>query len=159
MTQSSPMEPSDGPAAEIADYRRQAREFLLKSRQYLAEDDRHLASEKGWGAVAWMAKAAAEAQGWQYKRHEQFNLVLNNARLLTGDERLPGLRGIANDLHNNFYKRPAVAERRRHCCGLGPRRNPPRHSRTPLPNQHHLGVSHDQQRRTPRRNRRHHRGY
>ena len=105
MTQSSPMEPSDGPAAEIADYRRQAREFLLKSRQYLAEDDLHQASEKGWGAAAWMAKAAAEAQGWQYKKHEQFNLVLNNARLLTGDDRLPGLRGIANDLHNNFYKR------------------------------------------------------
>ena len=105
MTQSSPIEPSDGPAAEIADYRRQAREFLLKSRQYLAEDDLHQASEKGWGAAAWMAKAAAEAQGWQYKKHDQFNLVLNNARLLTGDERLPGLRGIANDLHNNFYKR------------------------------------------------------
>ena len=105
MTQSSPIEPSDGPVAEIADYRRQAREFLLKSRQYLAEDDLHQASEKGWGAAAWMAKAAAEAQGWQYKKHDQFNLVLNNARLLTGDERLPGLRGIANDLHNNFYKR------------------------------------------------------
>ena len=105
MTQSYPMEPSDGPAAEIADYRRQAREFLLKSRQYLAEDDLHQASEKGWGAAAWMAKAAAEAQGWQYKKHDQFNVVLNNARLLTGDDRLPGLRGIANDLHTNFYKR------------------------------------------------------
>ena len=105
MIQSSPMEPSDGPAAEIADYRRQAREFLLKSRQYLAEDDLHQASEKGWGAAAWMAKAAAEAQGWQYKKHDQFNVVLNNARLLTGDDRLPGLRGIANDLHTNFYKR------------------------------------------------------
>lgn len=105
MTQSSPMEPSDGPAAEIADYRRQAREFLLKSRQYLAEDDLHQASEKGWGAAAWMAKATAEAQGWQYKKHDQFNVVLNNARLLTGDDGLPGLRGIANDLHTNFYKR------------------------------------------------------
>ena len=105
MTASSPIEPTDGPAAAIADYRQQAREFLVKSRQYLAEDDLHQASEKGWGAAAWMAKAAAEARGWQYKKHDQFNLVLNNARLLTGDERLPGLRGIANDLHNNFYKR------------------------------------------------------
>ena len=105
MTESSPIEPTDGPAADIADYRQQAREFLAKSRQYLADDDLHQASEKGWGAAAWMAKAAAEARGWQYKKHDQFNLVLNNARLLTGDERLPGLRGIANDLHNNFYKR------------------------------------------------------
>ena len=105
MIQSFPMEPSDGSAAEIADYRHQAREFLLKSRQYLAEDDLHQASEKGWGAAAWMAKSAAEARGWQYKKHEQFNVALNNARLLTGDERLPGLRGIANDLHNNFYQR------------------------------------------------------
>ena len=105
MTQSSPMEPSDGPVAEIADYRRQAREFLLKSRQYLAEDDLHQASEKGWGAAAWMAKAAAEAQGWQYKKHDQFSTVMNSARLLTGDGRLPGLRSIANELHSNFYKR------------------------------------------------------
>lgn len=69
MTPSSPIEPFDGPAAAIADYRQQAREFLLKSRQYLADDDLHQASEKGWGAAAWMAKAVAQAQGWQYKRH------------------------------------------------------------------------------------------
>ncbi len=99
------MEPSDGPAAEIADYRRQAREFLLKSRQYLADDDLHQASEKGWGAAAWMAKAAAETQGWQYNKHDQFSTVMNSARLLTGDSRLPGLRSIANELHSNCYKR------------------------------------------------------
>ena len=105
MTQSSPIEPFDGHVAAVADYRQQAHEFLPKSRQYLADDDLHQAAEKGWGAAAWMAKAAAEAQGWQYKKHDQFNVVLNNARLLTGDGRLPGLRGIANDLHTNFYKR------------------------------------------------------
>ena len=62
MTQSSPIEPFDEPAAAIADYRQQAREFLAKSRQYLADDDLHQAAEKGWGA-AWMAKAVAEAKG------------------------------------------------------------------------------------------------
>ena len=92
-------------ATAIADYRQQARDFLVKSREYLADDDLHQASEKGWGAASWMAKAVAEAQGWEYRRHEQFNVVLNNARSLTGDERLPGLRGIANDLHGNFYTR------------------------------------------------------
>lgn len=105
MTQTSPMEPFEPDVEAVADYRQQARVFLTKSRQYLEEDDLHQASEKGWGAAAWMAKSVADAQGWEYKKHEQFNVVLNNARLLTGDGRLPGLRGIANDLHTNFYKR------------------------------------------------------
>ena len=104
MSQSSPIEPFDQNSA-VADYRQQAREFLVKSRQYLAEDDLHQASEKGWGAAAWMAKAVSEAQGWQYRYHEQFNDVLNRARGLTGDPRLSGWRGIANDLHRYFYTR------------------------------------------------------
>ena len=87
------------------DYRQQARHFLAKSREYLAEGDLHQASEKGWGAAAWMAKAVATAQGWEYNRHDQFSAVLNNARLLTGDDRLRGLRSIANELHGNYYKR------------------------------------------------------
>ena len=87
------------------DYRQQARKFLAKSREYLAEGDLHQASEKGWGAAAWMAKAVATAQGWEYSRHDQFSVVLNNARLLTADDRLRGLRSIANELHGNYYKR------------------------------------------------------
>ena len=74
-----------------------------KGREYLAAGDLHQASEKGWAAAAWMAKAVAVAQGWEYERHEQFNVVLNNARLLTGNLRIRQLRGIANDLHGNFY--------------------------------------------------------
>jgi diadenosine tetraphosphate (Ap4A) HIT family hydrolase len=53
--------------------------FLGKSREYLAEGDLHQASEKGWGAAAWMAKAAAEAHGWEYKKHDHFHVVLRNA--------------------------------------------------------------------------------
>ena len=53
MIQTSPIEPFDD---AVGDYRRQAREFMLKSRQYLADGDLHQASEKGWGAAAWMAK-------------------------------------------------------------------------------------------------------
>ena len=105
MSQSSPIEPFDGPAAAIADYRQQAREFLLKSRQYLADDDLHQASEKGWGAAAWMAKAVAEAQGWQYKRHEEFADIVNRARQMSGDERLRTYRRVANELHGYFYTR------------------------------------------------------
>ncbi len=95
----------------IADYRQQAREFLIKARDYLAQDDLHQASEKGWGAAAWMAKAVAEAQGWEYESHNQFNIVLNNAaRVLFGRShpaygRLHELSGIARALHQNFYTR------------------------------------------------------
>ncbi len=105
MTQSSPIEPFDEPAAAIADYRQQAREFLAKSRQYLADDDLHQASEKGWGAAAWMAKAVADAQGWEYKRHAQFNVVMYSAQDFAGDARLDGLRALASELHGYLYTR------------------------------------------------------
>ena len=35
---------------------------------------------------------------------------MGNARILTGDARLPGLRGIANDLRGNFYKRKLLLD-------------------------------------------------
>ena len=91
--------------AATADYRQQARQFLTKSREYLGAGDLHQASEKGWGAAAWMAKAVATAQGWEYNQHDQFSVVLNNAVLVLGDDRLRGLRSIANELHGNYYKR------------------------------------------------------
>ena len=105
MTQTSPMEPFDEATVAIDDYRQQAREFLVKSRQYLAADELHQASEKGWGAAAWMAKAVAEAQGWKYTRHDEFADVLNRARQLSGNTRLRNYRRVANELHGYFYTR------------------------------------------------------
>ena len=105
MTQMAPMEPFDELGETIEDYRLQSRHFLKSSHYYLAEDDLHQASEKGWGAAAWMAKAVATAQGWQYTRHEHFGEVLYQAGKLTGDERLRAFRAIANGLHGNFYQR------------------------------------------------------
>ena len=102
MTQTSPIEPFDDAGGG---YRRQAREFMLKSRQYLADGDLHQASEKGWGAAAWMAKAVAEAQGWKYTRHDEFADVINRARILSGDARLRNFRRAANELHGYFYTR------------------------------------------------------
>ena len=90
---------------EIADYESQAQEFLAKSRDYLAQGDLHQASEKGWGAAAHMAKAVAVAQGWTYDTHADFSLVVDQARRLTGNSSLSGLRGIANELHGNYYRR------------------------------------------------------
>lgn len=105
MTQTSPMEPFDQPHDAVADYRQQARQFLEKSRQYLAEDDLHQAAEKGWGAAAWMAKAVAENQGWKYDRHEHFGEIVNRARRISGNAYLSDLRSRANELHGYFYTR------------------------------------------------------
>ena len=102
MTQTSPIEPFDD---AVGDYRRQAREFMLKSLQRLADGKLHQASEKGWCAAAWMAKAVAEAQGWKYTRHDEFADVINRARILSGDARLRSLRRAANELHGYFYTR------------------------------------------------------
>ena len=102
MAQPEPYEQED---TAVADYKQQARDFLGQSRVYLAEGNLHQASEKGWGAAAHMAKAVATAKGWEYIKHIQFSHVLNEARRLTGDSRIPGLRGIANELHGHYYER------------------------------------------------------
>ena len=90
---------------EIADYRSQAREFLAKSRAYLAANDLHQASEKGWGAASHMAKAVAAAQGWAYDNHAGFNQVLYQAWQLSGNPRIHQFRANAAELHNNYYQR------------------------------------------------------
>lgn len=105
MSQSVPMEPYENGDAAVADYREQSREFLVKSRGYLESGDLHQAAEKGWGAAAWMAKAAAEAQGWQYNRHDEFFTVMYQAQDFTGESRLENLRRVANELHGFFYTR------------------------------------------------------
>ena len=105
MSQSVPMEPYEQDENAVADYARQSREFLGKGREYLAAGDLHQASEKGWGAAAWMAKAVAEARGWQYKRHDEFFTVMRQAQDVSGDPRLRNLRRAANELHGYYYTR------------------------------------------------------
>ena len=103
MTQ--PNQPGDYDPEAVVDYRQQARDFLVKAREYLAADDLHQASEKGWRAAAWMAKAAAEVQGWDYREHAQFGVVCRDASDLTGNERLLDLSNAAYGLHRNYYTR------------------------------------------------------
>ncbi len=105
ITQTSPMGPYGNEDNPSDDYRQQSREFLDKSRDYLAAGDWHQAAEKGWGAAAWMAKAVAEVQVWQYKTHEQFFTVMYQAEDLTRDTRLRNLRRAATELHGFFYTR------------------------------------------------------
>ena len=105
MSQSVPMEPFEQRDNAVADFARQSREFLDRGREYLATGDLHQVSEKGWGAAAWMAKAVAEAQGWQYKRHDEFFTVMRQAQDFSGDSRLRNLRRAANELHGYYYTR------------------------------------------------------
>ena len=94
---------------EIADYKVQAREFLDRSREDLAAGVLHQASEKGWGAASHMAKAAAAAQGWEYQTHAEFNVVLDRAGQLAGNQenrrRVRRFGAVANRLHGNYYSR------------------------------------------------------
>ena len=95
----------DEPFDNVADYAAQAREFLVKGREYLAAGDLHQASEKGWGAAAHIAKAVALAQGWQYSQHSHFHRVMDRAGgLVDGNgDYLAFLHGRAEILHVNFY--------------------------------------------------------
>ncbi len=105
MDDAAPMEPYEQDRNAVGDYRQQSLEFLGKARQYLAEGDLHQASEKGWGAAAWMAKAVAESQGWQYRRHDEFFTVMYQAQDLTGNEQVRTLGNTANTMHGYFYTR------------------------------------------------------
>ena len=103
MTQPNIIESSDPEAVE--DYRQQAHTFLAKAREYLAVDDLHQASEKGWGAAAWMVKAVAVNQGWEYRQHAQFGVVMYNASVLLENTDLTVLGAVAEGLHRNYYVR------------------------------------------------------
>jgi len=94
-----------GEPSAVADYEAQAREFLGKAREYLAEGDLHQASEKGWGAASHMAKAVALAQGWTYDTHAEFSVVLRQASRAVSNDQLLDLRATANELHSNYYRR------------------------------------------------------
>ena len=90
---------------DITDYVAEARELLARGRRHLATGRLHRASRRGWEAAALMARAVAAAQGWEYEHSDHFSVVLNRAWKLTGEDRLLGLRGIANDLRGNYHRR------------------------------------------------------
>ena len=82
-----------------------AREFLERSKDYLAHGDLHQASEKGWGAAAHIIKAVAAANGWEYEHHDHFSGVIMNARQRYRQPRLREMSRSAEALHVNYYKR------------------------------------------------------
>ena len=89
----------------VTDYREQAKLFLAKAWEYLAQGDLHQASEKGWGAAAHMAKAVAEAQGLSYETHDDFHVLVDDVCGWLNSDRPRTLGNAANQLHRNYYRR------------------------------------------------------
>ena len=81
-----------------------ANEFQAKAHAYLREGDLLQASEKGWGAVARMVKAAAETRGWRHSSHGDLYRAVNHIAEETGDGRIRILFRSASALHQNFYE-------------------------------------------------------
>ena len=67
MSQSAPIEAYEQGSNTVTDRLEQSKGFLARAREYLADGDLHQASEKGWGAPAWMAKAVGTAQRYEGK--------------------------------------------------------------------------------------------
>ncbi len=89
----------------VTDHVELARNFLERSKSYLAQGDLHQASEKGWGAASHIIKAVAAANGWEYERHDDFDSVVNNARQRYRQPSLRQYGNAAHSLHRNYYKR------------------------------------------------------
>ena len=82
-----------------------AKEYWSKWPIYLAEGDLCQAGEKGWGAVAQLAKAVASYRGWAHSGHEGIRSVIRQTADESPDE--PDIRRAllaAESLHGNFYE-------------------------------------------------------
>ena len=89
----------------VADHVELARDFLERSKSYLAQGDLHQVSEKGWGAASHIIKAVAAANNWEYERHDDFDSVVINARQRYRQPSLRQYGNSAQSLHRNYYKR------------------------------------------------------
>ena len=89
----------------VTDHVELARNFLERSKSYLAEGDLHQASEKGWGAASHIIKAVAAANNWEYEAHDQFESVVVNASQRYRQPSLLQMSRAGEALHRNYYKR------------------------------------------------------
>ena len=94
----------------VTDHVGLARNFLERSKSYLAQGDLHQASEKGWGAAAHIVKAVAAANNWEYNFHDQFESVVINARQRYRQPGLLEMSRAAEALHRNYYRRDLLLD-------------------------------------------------
>ena len=91
--------------ARIRKHLPQAREYWSKWPDYLAEGDLCQAGEKGWGAVAQLAKAVASHRGWFHSSHEALRSAIRQIAD-ESDDPATVRRSLmqAELLHGNFYE-------------------------------------------------------
>ena len=85
-------------------------QLLRQAREELAAGDVRQASEKGWGAAAFMLKAIAEQRGWEHGKHRRLSRVASRLRAETGDRDIYRWYQVADALHGNFYEDETVPE-------------------------------------------------
>ena len=92
--------------ARIRKHLAQAREYWLKAPAYLAQGDLCQAGEKGWGAVAQLAKAVATLRRWEHYDHEAIRDAIMALPDEVPEQSVAILRGLraAESLHGNFYE-------------------------------------------------------
>ena len=95
---------------QVTDHIELAWEFLRRSRDYLANDDLHQASEKAWGAAAHIMKAVAAERGWEYEHHDEFTTTAQKAGAWYRQSSLRSMAKSANELHQNYYKRKVLLD-------------------------------------------------
>ena len=119
-----PPEPYRQPGLTVSQYRDQAREYLQQSARLLAHNKLPDASGQGWAAAAWMFKAVAEAQGWQYRHSDEILDIARRAQQKTDDPRVWDLRVSANMLltfsgtRNRYLQADDVSELLDHIATL-----------------------------------------
>ncbi len=78
--------------------------LLQQAEVELAAGDIRQASEKGWGAAAQIAKAAAEQRSWPHRTHADLFRAVDGLTTESGDGNLSNLFQVANSLHQNCYE-------------------------------------------------------
>lgn len=89
---------------QVIHYRDMSTEYLSHARSLLAEGDLKQASEKAWGAVAVLVKAAAEERGWRHEGHRELWRALYRLADEAEDEEMRRQFGLAGALRTNYYE-------------------------------------------------------
>ena len=99
-------EPPARQDARIRKHLAQAREYWLKAPAYLAQGDLCQAGEKGWGAVAQLAKAVATLRRWEHYDHVAIQEAITALAEESPEQMAVIYEGLAaaEQLHGNFYE-------------------------------------------------------
>ena len=77
---------------------------MTQAQKELALGDMRQASEKAWGAASQIIKAVSTQRGWRHGQHANFGEIVVQILRETGDEEIPSLFGLADQLHVHFYE-------------------------------------------------------